>query len=98
MTSSPISASPLRHLAEGRRVQSGRARGDDHAVERVLADVVDDLLLGRIRAGEHRSPGHADSGLALDGVDHLRDVDVVGDVPAAVADVDADLALASLAG
>ena len=56
----------------------------------LLLDVADDLLLGRVRAGEHGRARDVDPGLVLDGVDHPLDVDVVGDVAAAVADVDAD--------
>ncbi len=46
-----------------------------------------------VGAGEHHLAGDDHARLALGGGDHLVDVDVVGDVAAAVADVDADPAL-----
>jgi hypothetical protein len=60
----------------------------------VLGDVLGDLLLGGVRAGEHGVARHHHVGVGLDGSDDLPDVDVVGDVAAAVADVDADPAFA----
>jgi hypothetical protein len=84
---------PRRHVAERRQVQLGRAGGDDHAVEPLLLDVLDHVVLRGVGAGEHRGAGHGDAVLLLDALANFLDVDVVGDVAAAVADVDADLAL-----
>ncbi len=85
-----VQARPLGDAAEGERVQLRRAGGDDEAVELLFLDVAHDLLLRRVRAGEHRAPGDDDTGLVLDGGDDAVDVDVVGDVSAAAADVDAE--------
>ncbi len=92
-----IEPGSLRHLAEGLCVQLGRAGGHDHPVQLVILDVRHDLLLGRVRAREHGRAGDLDPGLVLDGLDHPLDIDVVGDVAAAVADIDADPALAHAA-
>ena len=89
-----VEPGPPGHAAEGERVQLGRAGRDHHAVELVLGDVLGDLLLGGVRAGEHGVTRHHHVGVALDGSDDLVDVDVVGDVASAVADVDADPAFA----
>ena len=89
-----VHAGALRHVAEGERVQLGRARGDDERVEALLLGVLHDLLLGRVGAGEHRRPGDHDVVVALDLGDDLVHVDVVADVAAALADVHADLAAA----
>ena len=87
---------PLGHLPEGEGVQLRRAGGHDDAVEVLLLDVFDDLLLGGVGAGEHGGLGHHHVRVGLQLGDHLVDVDVVGDVAAAVADVDADASLAHL--
>ena len=89
-----VHARALGDVAEGERVQLGRARGDDEPVEALLLRVLDDLLLGRVGAGEHRRLGDHDAGLLRYGGDDFVDVDVVADVAAALADVDADLAAA----
>ncbi len=68
----------------------GEQDGHHQAVELVLRDVVDHVLLRGVRAGEHGRPRHGHVAVGLDGLDDLRDVDVVGDVAAAVADVDPD--------
>ncbi len=48
-----VQAGALGHAAEGEGVQLRRAGGDDEAVELLLLDVPHDLLLRRVRAGEH---------------------------------------------
>ncbi len=52
------------------------------------------LLLARVGAGEHGVLRDDDAGLVLHGVDDGLDIHVVGDVAAAVADVDAQAPLA----
>ena len=59
----------------------------------LLLDVALHVALARVGAGEHHLAGDHDAGLALGGGDDLVDIDVVGDVAAAVADVDADPSL-----
>ena len=59
----------------------------------LLLDVALHLALAGIRAGEHHLARHDHAGLTLRGGDDLVHVDVIGDVAAAVADVDADAAL-----
>jgi hypothetical protein len=89
-----VHAGALGDVAEGHRVELRRARGDDERVEALLLGVLHDLLLGRVGAGEHRRAGDDDVVVALDVLDDLVHVDVVTDVAAALADVDADLAAA----
>ena len=89
-----VHAGALGDVAEGERVKFGRARSDDQRVQPFLVGVLDDLLLGRIRAGEHRGPGDHHVGIVLHGLDDLLDIDVVADVAAALADIHADLAAA----
>ncbi len=89
-----VHAGALGDVAEGDRVQLGRARGHDQRVQALLVGVLHDLLLGRVRAGEHRGPRDHHVRVVLDGRDDLVDVDVVADVAAALADVHADLAAA----
>ena len=55
-----VQAGALGDVAEGDGVELGRARGDDQPVEALLVDVLHDLLLGRVRAGEHRRAGDDD--------------------------------------
>ena len=87
-----VHAGPGCHAPERVGVELRRAGGHDEAVEAELLDVLGDLLLAGLGAGEHGRAGDDDGLLA----ERLRgdplDVDVVGDVAAAVADVDADLA------
>ena len=59
----------------------------------LLLDVALHVPLARVGAGEHHLAGHHDAGLGLGRRDDLVDVDVVGDVAAAVADIDPDPAL-----
>ena len=59
----------------------------------LLLDVALHVSLPGIGAGEHHLASDHDPRLALGGRDDLVDVDVVGDVAAAVADVDADPSL-----
>ena len=87
-----VHAGPGRHAPERVRVELRRARGDDEAVEAELLDVLDDLLLAGLGAGEHRRAGDHDGLLAQRLRGDPLHVDVVGDVAAAMADVDADLA------
>ncbi len=87
-----VHAGPGRHAPERVGVKLRRAGGHDQAVEAERLDVLGDLLLARLGAGEHGRPGDHHGLLA----ERLRGdplhVDVVGDVAAAMADVDADLA------
>ena len=85
-----VHAGALGDAAERDDVELGRARGDDQAVEIVGLDVVLHLLLPGVRAGEDGVLGNDDAGFILDGVDDRLDIDVVGDVAAAMADIDAD--------
>ena len=83
----------VRHcLAEGGLVHGGRTGGDDHAVDAELLDVVLDEHLARVlvlaRLGHARKRGGE--------LDDLGDVDLAGDVAAAVADVDADLQIVAV--
>ncbi len=78
-------------------MQLGRARGDDETVEALGPDVGLDLLLGGIGAGEHRGLRHDDVARVPDVLDDLLDIDVVGDVAAAVADIHTDASSAVLA-
>ena len=89
-----IHAGALGDVTKGDRVELGRARGHNERVEALLVGILDDLLLGRIGAGEHCRPGDHDVGVVFDRGDNLVDVDVVADVAAALADVHADLAAA----
>ena len=75
-------------------MELGRARRHDQTVEVVLLDVVLHLLLGGIGAGEHRGFGHDDAGLAPGGGSDGLDIDVIGNIAAAVADIHADPAFA----
>ena len=85
-----VHAAPGGDAPERVGVELRGAGGHDEAVEAELLDVLGDLLLAGLGAGEHGRPGD-DHGLLAErlGGDPL-DVDVVGDVAAAVADVDAD--------
>ena len=74
-------------------VKLRRARGDHEAVELLLLDVALHVSLAGVGAGEHHLAGDDHAGFAFGGGDDLVDIDVVGDVAAAVADVDADPAL-----
>src|SRR5512147_545764 len=67
-----------------------RAGGHDQAVETLRLDVADHVLLGGVRAGEHGGLRDDDVAGVADVRDHAHDVDIVGDVAAAVADIDAD--------
>ncbi len=80
--------------AEGEQVQLGRARRDDQPIEALFLDLLDHVVLTTVGAREHRGLGVHHAGLVGDGVAHPGHVDVVGDVPAAMADVDADASLA----
>ena len=88
-----VEVRPLGDAAEGDLVQLRRAGRDDETVEPLLLDVVDHVVLRAVGAGEHRGLGDHDARLVLQRVAHRGDVDVVGDVAAAVADVDADAPL-----
>ena len=89
-----IQAGPLRDAAEGEEMQFGRARCHDQAVEVLVLDRLDDVLLGAVGAREQRRLGNHDVRLVFERLLDLRDVHDVGDVAAAVADVDADAPLA----
>ena len=86
-----IHAGALRDVAEGHEMELRRTGGDDHAVELLLLDVLHHLLLRGVGAGEERRLRDRDAELLLDRLADLVDVDVVGDVAAAVADIDAYL-------
>ena len=83
-----------RHAPERVGVELGRARGHDEPVELLLLDVMGHVLLGGVRAGEHGRLRDDDIAGVADVRDHAFDIDVVGDVAAAVADVDTDAACA----
>ena len=80
-------------VAKGDLVQFRRARRDHQPVEVLAADVVDHVVLGAVRAGEHRRLRDDDTGLVLERLADGLHVHVVGDVSSAVADVHADPAL-----
>ena len=89
-----IEAGALGDLAEGEGMQLGRARSHDDAVELLLLDVVHDLLLGGVGAGEHGRAGHDHARFVRHGGDDVVHLDMVGDVASALADIDPDPALA----
>ena len=86
-----VEPGPRGHVAEGHQVQFGRTGSHDHTVQALLLDVLDHVVLRGVGAGEHRGLGHGDAVLLFHLFAHRLDVDMVGDVAAAVADVDADL-------
>ncbi len=55
-----IQTGAFRHGAEGEHVKFRRTRGDDEAVQFLFPDLVDHLLLRRIRAGEQMCPRDLD--------------------------------------
>src|SRR5579875_1787776 len=75
-------------------MQLRRAGGHDETIQMLLLDILDHLLLGGIRAGEHRGLGHDHARLGLHMGDDLVHVHVVGDVPATVTDIDANSSFA----
>ena len=78
-------------LAEGRLVHRGRAGRDDGPRDAVLLDVLLDQVLAGVRAHVLVLARDGDVGLFGRPARDLCDVDLAGDVGAAVADVDADL-------
>ena len=76
--------------AEGRLVELRGAGRDDDPVEPQVLDVVDDGLLALVGAHEHDVARDRDAVQAAASLRDPVDVDDVGDVAAAVADVDAD--------
>ncbi len=71
----------------------GRARGDDDTVKILLMDVGDHLLLSGVGAGEHLGLGKHHARLVLDRLTDLLHFDVVGDIPATVANENTDPSL-----
>ena len=87
-----VDAGLLQRLAEGRLVHPRAAGGDHDPVQPVLLDVLDDHLLAGVGAHVLVGPRHGDAGQGGGGLHDGVAVDDLGDVGAAVADVDADLA------
>ena len=83
--------SARRHrVAEGVLVQQGRAGGHHHAVELVLADVLLDQFLPRLRAHVLVVARNRHAGKFADILGHGRAIHHAGNVVPAVADVEAD--------
>lgn len=72
---------PERELMEGRRT-----RGNNHAIQPQLLDLLLDQPLTRVGAHEHLSRGKDHAGELADLVGHPLDIDDVRDVPATVTD------------
>ena len=85
-----VQARPKSHGPEGIEVELGGAGGDHDAVELLLPDGLYHLPLGGVRAGEQEGPGHDDSRFPPRRFAYPLPVQVVGDVPAAVAEECAD--------
>jgi len=76
--------------AEGQLVEAGSAGSHDHSVDFAAFDILLDEQLARVRTHEHVGAGCDDAGDFPDFLGDPRHVHVVGDVAAAVANVNAD--------
>jgi len=74
----------------------GEQAATDHAVDAQFSDVVLDEHLARVRAHVLVLARHGYAGQRRRELDDLRNVDLAGDVAAAVADVDADLQIVAV--
>ena len=81
----------LQGFAEGRLVHPGAAGGHDHAIQTLRLDVLDDHLLPGVGAHVLVRLGYGHPRLLQRELGHGVAVDHLGDVGAAVADIDADL-------
>ena len=84
-----VQAGALHRPAEGRLMDAGAARGDDHAVELVLVDGRLDGRLSRLGAGIHDVLGQHHIREHPRILGHLGAVHGAGDIAAAMADEDA---------
>jgi len=71
-------------------MQKWRARGNDHAIEVLLQNVVADQMLTRIGAHEGVNLGYCNAWNQSRRLGHALYINDIGDVPAATADVYAD--------
>ena len=71
-------------------MEAGGAGGHDHPIDLAAFDVLLDKLLARVRTHEHIGVRHNDTRDFLDLLGDPTHVHVVGDVAAAVADIDTD--------
>ena len=85
-----VEPAPLEHTAERGLVQLGEQAATTTRSSCSLFDVLGDQALARVRAHEHVGARNGHALKRARSRDHLLDVDDVGDIAAAVADVHTD--------